>query len=611
MFVGALELDVLLGDVHSLKQKRSVVRPVLAELRRRFEVAVAEAGPPRPAPARAARGQLCGRRLRARHRGARPVRAARRRPPGAGAALGPAPDAGPGGRSHGSLQRSRSEHVMVDHARARRLAKRITQIVAAALEHEVKDPRLTMVTITDTRVTGDLREATVYYTVLGETVDADPDTAGAAAALASATGVLRSMVGRRHRDPAHPVAGVRAGPGAGRGPPHGGAARPHPRVRRRGGPAGGRGPARRATPIRTGPRGSGTSAGVERDARIRPVDAELTPRRLAQRSRVGGRGCSAGARHGHAAGARRPGRRRAGQRAGAGHRPAPARRGGAGVVRDAGPGARVAAPRSTCSVWWSRRRRCRRRRRCWSAATRPSRRRLGPLARPAGHRRTHGDDRPPRAPTRVSATCRCSTRAPRRRWCSCTGVLVAMRRAARRRRGPLPLRRAGHRHPGLPHRRTRRAPAGRRAGRRRAPNRRPLTRTADGHPPVRLARRARAALDRAVLEPARRRARSGAHDDPAGGRPAVPHRGDRQRRGRAADGHGGRGGGVRDQAGRGAAVAGVAALRPGGRRRRGRRPAGRRRAPCRGRLHRARAPSEEVARRAARRATARTDDAPH
>ena len=44
MFVGALELDVLLGDVHSLKEKRSVVRPVLAELRRRFEVSVAEAG---------------------------------------------------------------------------------------------------------------------------------------------------------------------------------------------------------------------------------------------------------------------------------------------------------------------------------------------------------------------------------------------------------------------------------------------------------------------------------------------------------------------------------------------------------------------------------------
>ncbi|MHA6620974.1 DUF503 domain-containing protein [Pseudonocardia sp. DLS-67] len=45
MFVGALELDVLLdGDVRSLKQKRARVRPVLAELRRRFEVAVSEAG---------------------------------------------------------------------------------------------------------------------------------------------------------------------------------------------------------------------------------------------------------------------------------------------------------------------------------------------------------------------------------------------------------------------------------------------------------------------------------------------------------------------------------------------------------------------------------------
>lgn len=44
MYVGALELDVLLGDVHSLKQKRSVVRPIIAELRRKFEVSVAEAG---------------------------------------------------------------------------------------------------------------------------------------------------------------------------------------------------------------------------------------------------------------------------------------------------------------------------------------------------------------------------------------------------------------------------------------------------------------------------------------------------------------------------------------------------------------------------------------
>ncbi len=86
---------------------------------------------------------------------------------------------------------------MVDNARARKLSKRISQIVAEALEHEVKDPRLSMVTITDTRVTGDLREATVYYTVMGASVDSPPDTQGVAAALASATGVLRSRVGQQ------------------------------------------------------------------------------------------------------------------------------------------------------------------------------------------------------------------------------------------------------------------------------------------------------------------------------------------------------------------------------------------------------------------------------
>jgi len=43
-WVGSLSLDLLLGDVHSLKEKRSVVRPVVAELRRRFDVSAAEAG---------------------------------------------------------------------------------------------------------------------------------------------------------------------------------------------------------------------------------------------------------------------------------------------------------------------------------------------------------------------------------------------------------------------------------------------------------------------------------------------------------------------------------------------------------------------------------------
>ena len=44
MFAGVLSLDVLLGDVRSLKEKRGVVRPVIAEVRKRFEVSAAEAG---------------------------------------------------------------------------------------------------------------------------------------------------------------------------------------------------------------------------------------------------------------------------------------------------------------------------------------------------------------------------------------------------------------------------------------------------------------------------------------------------------------------------------------------------------------------------------------
>lgn len=82
---------------------------------------------------------------------------------------------------------------MVDVARARKLAVRVREIVAATLETQVKDPRLGMVTITDAKVTPDLREATLFYTVYGDEV-ARADTA---AALESAKGVLRSAVGKQ------------------------------------------------------------------------------------------------------------------------------------------------------------------------------------------------------------------------------------------------------------------------------------------------------------------------------------------------------------------------------------------------------------------------------
>lgn len=84
---------------------------------------------------------------------------------------------------------------MADPARARRLAKRISEIVASAIEYEIKDPRLTGVTITDAKMTGDLHDATLYYTVMGKSLNDDPDYDGAAAALTKATGVLRTRVG--------------------------------------------------------------------------------------------------------------------------------------------------------------------------------------------------------------------------------------------------------------------------------------------------------------------------------------------------------------------------------------------------------------------------------
>jgi ribosome-binding factor A len=83
--------------------------------------------------------------------------------------------------------------TMADTGRARRLAGRIKQIVATVIETQIKDPRLGMVTITDVRVTGDLHDATVFYTVYG----GDDERAASATALESAKGVLRSEVGRQ------------------------------------------------------------------------------------------------------------------------------------------------------------------------------------------------------------------------------------------------------------------------------------------------------------------------------------------------------------------------------------------------------------------------------
>jgi len=81
---------------------------------------------------------------------------------------------------------------MADGTRAAKMADRIKEIVARRLEKGIKDPRLGFVTITDVRVTGDLQHATIFYTVYGT----DEERADSAAALKSATGMLRTEVGR-------------------------------------------------------------------------------------------------------------------------------------------------------------------------------------------------------------------------------------------------------------------------------------------------------------------------------------------------------------------------------------------------------------------------------
>ena len=81
---------------------------------------------------------------------------------------------------------------MTDPAKVRRHAERVRELVASVVRSQIKDPRLGMITITDARITADLRDATVFYTVLGDAAA----QAGTAAALDSAKGMLRSTVGK-------------------------------------------------------------------------------------------------------------------------------------------------------------------------------------------------------------------------------------------------------------------------------------------------------------------------------------------------------------------------------------------------------------------------------
>ncbi|WP_145952710.1 30S ribosome-binding factor RbfA [Tessaracoccus aquimaris] len=74
-----------------------------------------------------------------------------------------------------------------------KLADQIQVILASTIQNRIKDPRLGFMTITEVRLTGDNREATAFYTVLGD----EEARKGTAAALESAKGLLRSTVGQQ------------------------------------------------------------------------------------------------------------------------------------------------------------------------------------------------------------------------------------------------------------------------------------------------------------------------------------------------------------------------------------------------------------------------------
>jgi ribosome-binding factor A len=81
---------------------------------------------------------------------------------------------------------------MTDPAKVRRHAERVRELVAEVVRTHIKDPRLGMITITDAKITADLRDATIYYTVLGDATEQK----ATAMALDSAKGMMRGTVGR-------------------------------------------------------------------------------------------------------------------------------------------------------------------------------------------------------------------------------------------------------------------------------------------------------------------------------------------------------------------------------------------------------------------------------
>src|SRR5690625_3073362 len=83
----------------------------------------------------------------------------------------------------------------MSNIRANRVAEQIKKETGDILTHKIKDPRIGFVTITDVEVTGDLQQAKIFISVLGDEDEKEETLLG----LAKANGFIRSEIGQRIR----------------------------------------------------------------------------------------------------------------------------------------------------------------------------------------------------------------------------------------------------------------------------------------------------------------------------------------------------------------------------------------------------------------------------
>jgi ribosome-binding factor A len=82
----------------------------------------------------------------------------------------------------------------MDYQRSERVGELLTEVIADVLREDIRDPRVTAVTITAAKVTKDLRQARIYFTILG---GASENKDSVLAGLKSALGFIRARVGKQ------------------------------------------------------------------------------------------------------------------------------------------------------------------------------------------------------------------------------------------------------------------------------------------------------------------------------------------------------------------------------------------------------------------------------